>query len=166
MKFEPLTTEHVAALLDFELTNKAWFESVIAPRNDDFYSLQGVNKHIAETLEQVSKNTFFSGVMTDNGVIIARANLKDISTDLAYVGYRVGKDALSKGIATKCLVELINKAKKMGVRTLKAQVLTNNPASARVLEKQGFIEVETIENFCLINSQEFDCRIFSKTLDR
>lgn len=166
MKFEPLTTEHLSALLDFELSNKAWFDSVIAPRNDDFYSVEGVSEHIDDIVQNVSKNTVFAGVMTDNGEIVARANLKDITDDSAYVGYRVSKDTLSKGVATKCLKELIDKAKKLGVTRLKAQVLNNNPASARVLEKQGFVKVETVAAFYQLNGESFDCWLFEKLLER
>lgn len=166
MNFEPLTKAHVSQLLDFELNNKVWFESLIAARDDDFYCLQGVTKHIEDSVHGMSNNTQFSAVMIDSGQIIARANLKDIAGSSASVGYRVGQNALSKGVATKCLIELIKTAKELAIKTLKAEVLTNNPASARVLEKQGFIKVETVAACYQLNGETFDCWVFQKSLDR
>jgi len=40
----------VLSLLEFERSNKAYFESSIAPREAAFYSLDGVGYHISELL--------------------------------------------------------------------------------------------------------------------
>ncbi len=164
MKFEVLSLEHTNALLEFELSNRAWFESMIAPRAETFYSLAGVRQHIAELNEAMLLNSSYSLVLVSKGVIVARANLKDITKETAYVGYRVSKSHLSQGFASRCLVELVVKAQQLAIKTLKAQVLDNNPASSKVLEKQGFSKQETITEFYQLNDQMHDCVVFSKQL--
>lgn len=164
MKFETLSMEHMRSLLEFELNNRLWFESMITPREESFYSLEGVIEHVESMVEGMSANVLYSGILTDGGKVLARGNLKDISDKTAYVGYRVGKAFLSNGLASRCLTELIIMAKRLGIDTLKAQVLDNNPASARVLEKQGFDVLETIPNFCQHNAQLHNCTVYIKLL--
>jgi ribosomal-protein-alanine N-acetyltransferase len=166
MKFEILSMRHLRPLLEFELNNRTWFESMIAPRAESFYSVLGVQQQIEDMLEGMSSNFLFAGVLMNDSAVVARANLKDISGGTAYVGYRVAESFLSKGLASRCLTELILKSQELGIQTLKAQVLDNNPASARVLEKQGFEVLETINDFCQHNGQLHHCTVYIKLLKR
>ena len=50
MHFESVAEKHVLSLLEFERSNKAYFELSIAPREAAFYSLDGVGYHISELL--------------------------------------------------------------------------------------------------------------------
>ena len=50
MHFESIAEKHVLSLLEFERSNKAYFELSIAPREAAFYSLDGVGHHISELL--------------------------------------------------------------------------------------------------------------------
>ena len=50
MHFESVGEKHVLSLLEFECSNKAYFELSIAPREAAFYSLDGVGYHISELL--------------------------------------------------------------------------------------------------------------------
>lgn len=161
MELEKLATHHVNQLLDFELKNKQWFESLIEPRADDFYSIYGVTAHVDTLIQQMNAGTAFAALLIKNNRIVARANLKEISNDSAYIGYRVGKDFTGQGIASYCLSQLIKKAQnEIGLKRLKAQVLDNNPASARVLENFGFQAIATTPNFLTLNGQPFDCAEF------
>lgn len=164
MKFESLSINHLRPLLEFEVDNRVWFESMIAPRPSSFYCVSGVVQHIEDMLLGMSSNTLFSGVLMDGRRVVARGNLKDISEQVAYVGYRVAQDFLSQGLASRCLTELTIKAKQLGIHTLKAQVLANNPASARVLMKQGFEILETIDDFYQHSGQMHNCTVYIKLL--
>lgn len=158
MEFEALTKNHAIKLLNFELENKEWFESFIEARDRDFYSHAGVTKHIDSLTNQINFGTAFCGVLIKNNTIVARANLKNISNNTAYVGYRVGKSFTSQGIASYCLSHLIEIAQnKLNLNQLKAQVLDNNPASMRVLRKFGFQVISTTPNFLTINNQQLSC---------
>jgi ribosomal-protein-alanine N-acetyltransferase len=162
MVFEKLTKHHVQQLLEFERENKQWFESFIEPRATSFYSQTGVAEHIDHLLEQMNLGLGYSGVLIQNDIIIARANLKDILNSEAFVGYRVAKEYTSKGVASFCLSQLIEIARnKFNVIELKALVLENNPASMHVLKKFGFQAIETQLNFISINSKQLNCTKFS-----
>jgi len=161
MKFEVLSKHHLKQLLDFELENKAWFESLIEPRGSAFYSEKGVSEHIEEQIKNMNSGSVFCGVLIQNNIIVARGNLKCITVKKASVGYRVSKQFTSQGFASFCLAELIKIAKnKFNIQTLEAQVLDNNPASKYVLEKQDFKAVRNIPNFIVINNEQLGCTEF------
>lgn len=65
----------------------------------------------------------------------------DKSQNLGHVGYRVGKVYTGKGIASKALKILIETMSKQGIKQLLAKTTTNNIASQKVLEKNGFMHV-------------------------
>lgn len=158
MEFEALSKNHVNKLLDFELKNKKWFESYIEPRSDDFYSHKGVIKHIDFLINQINSGNAFCGILLKHNVIVARANLKNISDQSAYVGYRVSKDFTSQGVASYCLERLIDIGNsKLNLKQLNAQVLNNNPASMHILHKFGFEAIGTIPNFLRLNNKQLSC---------
>ena len=162
--FELLTIHHCPQLLDFELENKSWFESLIAAREDGFYSLSGVQKHIEQLVTAMNEGNGYSVVVTKGEQIVARANLKNIDGTSAYIGYRVAKVATGQGTAQRCLNHLINHAKQCGLQKLKAQVLVNNPVSKHILEKAGFRLESSHLNFTQLNGQSIDCLTLSKLL--
>lgn len=165
MKFETLNSSHSKQLLDFELENKTWFESFIAPRDADFYSNVGVSKHIAALEATMRAKHGYSAVLIQNDAIVARANLKDVTDDTAYIGYRVAKNMTSQGIASLCVAQLIKvAAQQYNLTTLRAQVLNNNPASERVLQKFAFRAVSTQPDFLRLNGQSLACTEFSVCL--
>jgi len=161
MQLELLSKDHLERLLAFELENRSWFESLIEPRGNDFYSAQGVGRHIDAELDKENSGTTFCGLLIKNNEIVARANLRDISTNKAIVGYRVSKRFLSQGYASFCLASLIDIAKrKFHIQTLEAKVLENNPASKHVLLKQGFEPIGNIPNFIILNNKQLACTAF------
>lgn len=158
MEFVILNKIHASQLLDFELENKHWFESFIEPRLSDFYSENGINEHIEYLINQMNVGKAYCGVLIENNKIVARANLRDILNQTAYVGYRVAKNSTSKGVASYCLSQLLEIAKnKLGVKQLKAQVLENNPASMHVLQKLGFQALSTKANFLTLHNKKLSC---------
>ncbi|WP_268800421.1 GNAT family N-acetyltransferase [Pseudomonas huanghezhanensis] len=138
-----LRSADAKALLDFELENRAWFERSITPRDPAFYSLQGVSEHISDYLTRYTAGTWHSCVIEDaRGVIIGRANLKDIglSGRSAEVGYRIAQDVCGKGLATLAVKHLIEQAQsRWHLNQLSAQVYAYNIGSAKVLERCGFV---------------------------
>jgi ribosomal-protein-alanine N-acetyltransferase len=139
MQFELLSKHHLKQLLNFELENRAWFESLIEPRDNAFYSEQGVCEHIEAELSKVSSGSSFCGLLIKDHEIVARANLRDIYANKALVGYRVSNNFISQGYANFSLAWLIKIARKeFGVKVLETKVLENNPASKHILLKHGF----------------------------
>jgi len=158
MQFELLSKHHLQQLLNFELENRSWFESLIEPRDDDFYSEQGVCQHIDIELDKVNSGSSFCGLLIKGNEIVARANIRDICVNKAMVGYRVSKNYTSQGYASFCLASLINIARKeFGVKALEAKVLENNPASKHILLKHGFKITGNLPNFLTLNSKKLAC---------
>lgn len=131
-----------AALLAFELTNRAWFEQHIDARQASFYTPAGIAAHIDDYLAQHALGRWHPLLLRDgDDTLIGRANLKhiDAGTGTAEVGYRISESAGGRGAASLALQHLIALAKdQYGLIGLRAEVLENNPASAHILEKNGF----------------------------
>ena len=141
MHFESIAEKHVLSLLDFEHKNKDYLEKSIAPRDEGFYSLEGVGYHINELLYLQKQRKACGYVLIgdhQDKSIIARANLKNIIGNTAEIGYRVAEKESGKGIASRCVRFLIEQAKVSGLTMLTAEVMDNNPASDKVLIKNGF----------------------------
>lgn len=163
MKFEALSNQHIEPLFQFELENRSWFESLITSRGDNFYTLDGVKKHIFSCTANAKLGIGYSGVLIENEVIIARANLKNIDSEnsCCSVGYRVAKNSVGKGYASYCLAELIKVASNnYSLCNLEAQVLDNNPASVAVLTKLGFKVNSYQPDFMALNGKNYGCTTF------
>ncbi|MCY9872223.1 GNAT family N-acetyltransferase [Vibrio barjaei] len=147
--------EDCHALLLFERQNKAWFEQHIPPRDDGFYSQQGVEEHIREQILFHRAILCYPMLIRNNeGEICGRINLNVSETDMTHaeVGYRVGESHAGKGIASSALSLLIDYAKKTtSLKTLKAHALTSNLASQKVLENNQFEQIEKIKDFAVLH---------------
>lgn len=166
MIFETLSTKHLDRLFKFELENRAWFESVISPRDEYFYSYLGVKMHIFDSIINMKLGTHYSGVLILDDQIVARANLKDICIKKRYgsVGYRVAESNAGKGYASYCLKKLTQiAADAYSIKELEAFVLDNNPASKAVLQKLGFKVESHKANFIYHQGIQLGCTSFKRT---
>jgi len=167
IKFESLNEKHLDLLYQFEMENRTWFESLIATRGDNFYSYQSVKEHISNCILSANAGKSYSGVLVDNGAIIARGNIKDIDSknNTCTVGYRVAEKCTGKGYAGYCLGELISKANTLyKITDVEAKVLDNNPASIAVLKKQGFNMINHLPNFTVLNGKSIGCSSFKRSV--
>lgn len=165
MIFETLSDKHLDLLFKFEVENREWFETLISSRGNYFYTYYGIKNHISNCISDTKLGKGYSGVLIDNGAVVARGNLKDICTEnkSCSVGYRVAKNSIGKGYASYCLAELIRKAiTSYSIKELEAQVLENNPASKAVLEKLGFKATCHELNFIELNGIKLGCTTFRR----
>jgi ribosomal-protein-alanine N-acetyltransferase len=141
-----LQADDAERLLRFELDNRAWFERHIDPRGEAFYTADGVRDHIAHYLDAHARRLWHPCVMLDQfGAIVGRANLKDIDVRarVAEVGYRMAQRQTGTGLATQAVRHLIDLARaRWALERLVGHVSVDNAASARVLEKCGFVRSE------------------------
>ena len=166
MLFESLAMKHADLLLQFELTNRVWFETLISSRGDDFYNQAGVKTHISSLLAGEQRGENYSAVLIENNIIVARANIKNICdrSNVCEVGYRVGQKNIGKGYASYCLSELIRIAQiSYGVKTILADVLDNNPASAAILKKLAFSVISHQDNYITLNGDILGCTRYRYT---
>lgn len=161
MQIRNLELGDVDNLLRFELDNRDWFEKTISSRGDYFYSTSAVQDHIRAYLIAKQQNRFHACVvMDDHGLIVARANLREINIKkgIAEVGYRIAQEHTGRGIASAATRHLMMLAyTHWKLKQLSGFVSVNNPASARVLEKNGFIKTSRHARLAVLKQGTFDC---------
>jgi RimJ/RimL family protein N-acetyltransferase len=75
----------------------------------------------------------------DDGTLLGATGLRFVTASLAETGYVLARDAWGQGYATEALRSMIGIAPEAGVQRLFAHIHFQHRASARVLEKCGFI---------------------------
>ena len=65
--------------------------------------------------------------------------------EMPYVGYWVGRLHWNQGYATEAVLGLIDYARWLSIPSLQADTFPNNPASARVLAKAGFVSAGMVQ---------------------
>jgi ribosomal-protein-alanine N-acetyltransferase len=168
MEIRTLRRDDAAALLEFELGNRAWFEEFVLPRDESVYSPHGMAAHIDTCLNDYALGAMHPCVILDqDGQIAGRANLKDIDPleRTTEIGYRIARHHIGKGLATQAVSHLMDLAYgQWRLTCLLAFVTTENPASARVLEKSGFVKGRLIESRSVLKTKILDCYQYSHEL--
>lgn len=129
-------------LLDFERRERAHFETWVHARPASFYSDEGVAAHLAEARAAADADRAHAFLIRHEGRLVGRINLHRVQREhhgRAELGYRLGAGAQGRGWATAAVGLLLPIAfGELGLWRLEAVVRPGNPASARVLEKNGF----------------------------
>ena len=165
MRLYQLNESHFEALFDFEARNRDWFELLVPPRPETYKSMGGFSRATASLLLEQNKgeSNFFVGVQ--DGKIVVRANLVEINSGSADVGYRVCGQEAGKGYATNALEALIDFAQNsLRLEQLTAKTTNNNVASIRVLQKLGFNEVAADTKTFKMNGENVSFVHFIKQL--
>ena len=153
---EKLHVTDAEDLFNFEVENRTFFEEMVPTRGEEYYNLETFKKR-HETLleEQVIGSSYFYLIKDKDNSILGRINLVDIdeSDKSGYLGYRVGQIHTGKGIANKALKILVETITDDDVKQIKAKTTTNNIASQRVLEKNGFARIGTSTEEFEMNGQ-------------
>jgi [ribosomal protein S5]-alanine N-acetyltransferase len=140
-QLQRLHADHAAAVLAFELANRAYFAAFISDRGDEFYD-QFTERHSALLAEQEAGIGAFYVLVAEDGSVLGRFNLIFAKDGTAEVGYRVAQHIAGRGVATATVRELCQlAAARHGLRTLKAATSHENAASQKVLTKAGFVPV-------------------------
>lgn len=164
IKLELLSLDDAEQLLTFELENKRWFEQFIPPRARQFYTIDGVRLHIQEFLLEYKCHQLLPLLIkTPAGAIAGRLNFTNVnlSKGTAHVGYRVGKEFTSKGIAKRAVARGISALKQKGIKRIFAYAEVGNSASQKVLASNGFTKVRIVENYTDLNGSSIDCIEFT-----
>ncbi|WP_243522266.1 GNAT family N-acetyltransferase [Bacillus pseudomycoides] len=138
---EKLKEQDAEELFAFECYNRAFFEKMVPSRGEDYYEYETFQcKHDELLKEQKEGISSFYLIRNMEKTIVGRINLVDIEKDgqLGYLGYRVGKDFVGKGIASKAVQLLLNQAVNEQITEIHAKTTNTNIASQIVLEKSGF----------------------------
>jgi ribosomal-protein-alanine N-acetyltransferase len=140
-ELQRLRAEHAAAVLDFELANRAYFAASISDRGDAFFEhfAAGFQALLAEQHAGVAA---YHVLVAEDGSVVGRFNLVFGEDRSAELGCRVAQHAAGRGLATATIRELCGLATAhYGLRTLRAAASLQNVASQRALTKAGFLPV-------------------------
>ncbi|MGP9643324.1 GNAT family N-acetyltransferase [Halomonas sp. AOP22-C1-8] len=165
LTFSLLTPEDAVDLLAFETAERAWFEQHIEARYRHFYTPQGVSQHIVECLSLNAQRRMSPLLIRKRGMLIGRANLRDIDEHQAKVGYRIAKSACGQGVAYRALKHLMKEARGVyGLTTLTAIVSVENDASQHVLQKASFDAMDILPAHSQVADKRVDCLVYQCAL--
>jgi [ribosomal protein S5]-alanine N-acetyltransferase len=149
IKLEILQNKDAESLFQFETENRAFFETMVPSRGDNYYLFEQFLKILKELLgEQTDRKSFFYLIKDESSKIIGRINLVDVdwNNKAVEIGYRIGEPFLKMGLATKALRLILKEADKMDIRTIYAKTTHNNIGSQKVLENNGFLRQTKTED--------------------
>jgi ribosomal-protein-alanine N-acetyltransferase len=128
-ELQRLQADHAAAVLAFELANRAYFAASISDRGDEFFD-QFDERHSALLAEQEAGIGAYYVLVAEDGSVLGRFNLFFAGDGTAKLGYRVAQHAAGRGVATATVRELCRlAAARHGLRTLRAATSHGNVAS-------------------------------------
>jgi [ribosomal protein S5]-alanine N-acetyltransferase len=140
-ELQRLHADHAAAVLAFELANRAYFAAFISDRGDEFFD-QFAERHSTLLAEQEAGTGAFYVLVAEDGSVLGRFNLVFAQDGTAVLGYRVAQHVAGRGLTTATVRELCGlAAARHGLRTLRAATSHENVASQKVLTKAGFVPV-------------------------
>jgi ribosomal-protein-alanine N-acetyltransferase len=138
-ELQRLRADHAPAVLAFELDNRAYFATFVSDRGDEFYD-RFTEQYNALLAEQEAGTCVFYVLVGEDGTVLGRFNLYDLTDGKAELGYRVAQRVTGRGMATAAVQELCRlAAARHGLRTLRAATTYDNVASQKVLTKAGFV---------------------------
>ena len=161
LQIELMSLNNVQDIYEFEVENRAYFERNLPSRGKEYYIPEKFNQIMQSLIDEQSRGECFMYVIRDAANrMVGRVNFSSVMNDetkTAELGYRIGECAIGKGIAT----EAVRLALKLGsdnhsLGKITAGTSSDNVASQKVLEKNGFSLVEKIKNYMKINEEWVD----------
>jgi [ribosomal protein S5]-alanine N-acetyltransferase len=119
---------------------------------------------VATATDQHGQPAHFA-IRTGNDTLIGGCGLNDFEVGKSHraeVGYWLGKSFWGRGIMTAVVQRVCQHAfDEFGLAKIIAHVVTHNPASARVLEKCGFVQEGLLRKHFLKDGQFIDVKLFA-----
>jgi RimJ/RimL family protein N-acetyltransferase len=139
VRIEPITREWAEALTEGDEVFTERFGVPVEPGWAAFPEILPIMLEAtrAETPSEWRPHLFFD----DDGALVGNGGWKGPPQDGAVeLGYAVAPSRQRRGIATAVVRELVERARRAGVRTVLAHTLAERNASAKVLERCGFVQ--------------------------
>lgn len=170
ISIELISLDDADVLLDFESVNRSWFEQHVSPRDESFYTSQGVRSQISEFLSLYARGEMYPMLIRSNSQeVCGRINVHRIDSNVytGELGYRIGQQFTSKGIASQAVGKLIDYlVSETQLSSLRAIVLCSNEGSQKVLERNGFSKVKGITNYAERNGELKDAIEYELSLSQ
>jgi ribosomal-protein-alanine N-acetyltransferase len=172
LRLEPLREAHAPQLLAYYERNRAHLQRWEPSRDEAFYTLARQRANIARSGVEASRGTFAGFVAFEPGgsEIVASINLNGIRRGVLHaglIGYGVDAAYTGRGYATEIAGEVVRYAfEELNLHRVEASYQPENHASARVLQKLGFIVEGYARDYLLLDGAWRDGVLVSRTNDR
>ena len=163
--------EDAQTFLDLVVRNRDHFRPYEPRRPPAYFTLAGQRDQIAAARRQADLGERFEfGIWErESGDLVGRISLGGISRGAlqnAYLGYGIDIDHGGRGYATQSVTLAVEVAfDDLRLHRVQAAVVPENRASARVLEKCGFVEEGLARRYLFLDGQWKDHRMFALTND-
>ena len=128
------------------------------------YTIQDAHEFLQRTISEASAMKFCIEI---EGAAVGGSGVhpgEDVHRHTATVGYWLGEEFWGRGILTEAVAAVTDFCfANFPLRRISAEVFSNNPASARVLEKAGFIFEGRLKNNVLKGGELLDSLLYART---
>jgi [ribosomal protein S5]-alanine N-acetyltransferase len=133
--------DHGPALLAFEQENRAYFAASVPDRGDDYFA-HFDTRHRELLAEQGAGVNLYHVLIDEDGTVVGRINLFDVTDTTAAVGFRIAERSAGRGLAQDAVLQICDIAvAEYGLTRLLAAARLDNVASRAVLARTGFVPV-------------------------
>ena len=161
-----LTKSDLPPLLEFERTNRCFFERYVPPRPEAFFTTPNAfTDRMAELLLEQALGRFLMFILLNQNEIIGRVNLTVIENHEAMLGYRLAEKHTGNGFITRA-IERLSPIVMQDYKLAKfsAFAAPSNPASVQTLIKAGFRPTTGENREVTLNNAPLTLHKFEKTL--
>ena len=164
MELSLLREQDANAVWAFETAHRQDFESWINARPDSYYTPDGFDQALQMALLQQSADQAYHYLIWEGETLVGRINLTQVrrgSFQSASLGYRIAPQHRGHGLASDAVEAVMQKAFHIhGLQRLEATARPENPASIRVLLKNGFQQFGHSRASLQLHRQWFDLLYF------
>ncbi len=159
---QPLDASHVKVVLAFLKKNKSFFRVFQPTLNKDYYTELYQQKLLQSDVDGWNNKTKYSFYLFhhldhERSQILGTVTLSNVvrgPLQSCFVGYKVDQQFQSKGIATEGIAHVIQFAfKRLKLHRIEANIMPDNLASIKVIEKLGFKKEGFSEQYLKINGK-------------
>lgn len=159
---QPIEESHAPILLDFVQRNKLYFKQWSPAYSDQFFSLNYQLQVIQNDTRQWNlgvgfKFYIFSNEDGNNQHILGSVTLSNVvrgPLQSCFLGYKIDEKVTNKGLATEAIAHITRFAfEKLSLHRVEANIMPDNAASIRVIEKLGFQKEGYSKDYLKINGK-------------
>lgn len=148
-----------AAKLELNMRNRAFFETYLTTRTEEFYTFDYQLNSIKSNLTSMEQDYeyVFGVFVVDSGDLIGVISLTEVARgplQSCWLGYYMDKEQNGRGYTTQAVQLALDYAfQVLKLHRIEAGVMPHNAGSIRVLEKAGFEKEGLSKKNVLINGK-------------
>ena len=153
--------EYAAQVVDYYLRNKEFLKKWDPLRSKEFYTVDYQRNELMNEAQKIKDNRMFKvrifKTNGDEGRIIGQISLNNIVRgcfESCHLGYSLDKDEINQGYMTEGVNAMIRFAfDALGLHRIEANIMPENAASLRVVQKLGFCNEGLAKKYLKINGK-------------